>query len=67
MKKALISGISGQDGSPKEEQKRERARRYRLIRKARGGDAKATAKLQEKHRITKVWTQEEIDAYEGNA
>ena len=57
---------SGPLSKRKEEQKRERARRYRLIRKARGGDAKATAKLQEKHGITKVWTQEEIEAYEDN-
>ena len=49
-----------------EEQKRERGKRYRLIRKARGGDAKALAKLREKHNITKVWTPEEIQKYEDN-
>ena len=49
-----------------EEQQRERGRRYRLIRKARGGDAKALAKLREKHSITKVWTPEEIKAYENS-
>ena len=48
-----------------EEQQRARAKRYRLIHKARGGDAKAMAKLREEHGITKVWTPEEIEAYEN--
>ena len=48
-----------------EEQQRERGRRYRLIRKARDGDTEAKAKLREKHSITKVWTPEEIEAYEN--
>ena len=49
-----------------EELQRARGRRYRLIRKARGGDTKAMAKLQEEHGITKVWTPEEIEAYENS-
>ena len=58
---------SGPLSKKKEEQKRERARRYRLIRKARQGDAGALAKVREEHQITKVWTQEEIKAHEDNA
>ena len=50
----------------KEEQKRERGKRYLLIRKARDGDTEAKAKLQEEHSITKVWTPEEIEAYENS-
>ena len=49
----------------KEEEKRERGQRYRLIRKARRGDPEAIARLREEHSITKVWTQEEIEAFEG--
>ena len=49
---------------PKEEEKRERGQRYRLIRNARRGDPKAIARLREEHGITKVWTKEEIEAYE---
>ena len=51
----------------KEEEKRERGQRYRLIRKARRGDPEAITKLREEHSITKVWTQEEIKAFEDNA
>ena len=47
--------------------KRKRGQRYHLILKARGGDTEAIAKLREEHSITKVWTQEEIAAYEDNA
>ncbi len=50
----------------KEEEQRVRGKRYRLIRKAREGDAEAVTKAREDHQITKVWTQEEIDAYEKN-
>ena len=51
----------------KQEEKHARGMRYRLIRKARGGDAEAIATLREEHSITKVWTQEEIEAYEDSA
>ena len=51
----------------KEEEKRARGKRYHLILKARGGDPEAIAELREEHSITKVWTQEEIAAYEDNA
>ena len=51
----------------KEEEKRARGKRYRLIRKARAGDATAIARLRDEHSITKVWTQEEIEAFEDNA
>ena len=43
--------------------KSERDARARLIRKARGGDEKAIAELRERHKITKVWTEEEMAAY----
>ena len=49
----------------KEKEKLQRGQRYNLIRKARQGDSAAVAKIREEHQITKVWTQEEIDAYEG--
>ena len=49
-----------------EELQRARGKRYRLIRKARDGDAKAIAKLREEHSITKVWTPEEIESYENS-
>ena len=51
----------------REEERRARGQRYRLIRKARGGDPEAIARLREEHNITRVWTQEEITAYEDNA
>ena len=51
----------------KEAEKRQRSQRYDLISNARQGDAEAMAKLREKHGITKVWTQEEIKAYEDKA
>ena len=50
----------------REEEKRRRGKRYHLILKARRGDPEAIAKLREEHSITKVWTQEEINAYEDN-
>lgn len=51
----------------KEEEKHERARRYDLIRRAREGDAEAVSELRRKHRITKVWTQEEINTHKDAA
>ena len=51
----------------KEEEKRARGRRYRVIRKARGGDPEAIARLRAEHSITKVWTQKEIATFEDNA
>ena len=51
---------------PKEEEKRARGKRYRLIRKARRGDPAAITRLREEHGITKVWTQKQIEAFEDN-
>jgi hypothetical protein len=47
-----------------EEREREVAKRSNLISKARRGDAKAAAELKNNHGITRVWTKEEIEAYE---
>ncbi len=47
-----------------EEKEREVAKRSNLISKAQRGDAKAVAELKNNHGITKVWTKEEIEAYE---
>ena len=51
----------------KQEEQIRRGQRYRLIRKARRGNPEAIARLREEHGITKVWTQEEIAAYEDSA
>ncbi len=47
-----------------EEREREVAKRSKLISKASRGDDKAFAELKKNHGITKVWTKEEIEAYE---
>jgi|SaaInl7_200m_RNA_FD_contig_51_1433583_length_405_multi_7_in_0_out_0_1 hypothetical protein len=51
----------------KEKEKKERGLRYRLISDAREGSDEAKAKLRDKHGITKVWSQEEIEAYEAKS
>ena len=47
-----------------EEKEREVAKRANLIRKARRGDSQAADVLRDRHGITRVWTNEEIAAYE---
>ena len=50
----------------KEEEKPRQGQRDSLISEARLGDAKAVTRLRKRYGITKVWTQEEIDARESS-
>ena len=57
--------INTKQSSRKEAEMRHRSARQRLIDKAAKGDETAIEELRERHSITKVWTKEEIEAYEG--
>ena len=52
--------------SRKEAELKERRKRGRLITKARKGDPKALAELVNRHGVTKVWTDKEIEGYKEN-